>query len=51
MTLSIVTMLVAVAVIGHLMAFFWAYIERYEVDLSRDKIFALPIKDPQVRRN
>ena len=50
MTLSTTTMLVAVAIIGHLMAFFWAYVERYEVDLSRDKIFALPIKDPQVRR-
>ncbi|MEP1431038.1 MAG: sterol desaturase family protein [Rhizobiaceae bacterium] len=32
------------------MALFWLCVEEYEVDLSRDRIYALPIKDPQVRR-
>ncbi|MEX3017545.1 sterol desaturase family protein [Gymnodinialimonas hymeniacidonis] len=39
-----------VAVIGHLMALFWLCVEEYEVDLSRDQIYDLTIKDPQVRR-
>ena len=39
-----------IAVIGHLMALFWLCVEDYEVDLSRDRIYDLPIKDPQVRR-
>lgn len=39
-----------VAVIGHLMALFWLCVEDYEVDLSRDRIYDLPIRDPQVRR-
>jgi sterol desaturase/sphingolipid hydroxylase (fatty acid hydroxylase superfamily) len=43
-------MLCLVAVIGHLMALFWLCVEDYEVDLSRDRIYDLPIKDPQVRR-
>ncbi|WP_306140858.1 sterol desaturase family protein [Roseibium sp. MMSF_3412] len=43
-------MLCLIAVIGHLMALFWLSVEDYEVDLSRDRIYNLPIKDPQVRR-
>ena len=43
-------MLCLIAVIGHLMALFWLCVEDYEVDLSRDRIYSLPIKDPQVRR-
>ncbi|QDG78138.1 sterol desaturase family protein [Labrenzia sp. PHM005] len=43
-------MLCLIAVIGHLMALFWLCVEDYEVDLSRDRIYDLPIKDPQVRR-
>ncbi len=39
-----------VAVIGHLMALFWLCVEEYEVDLKRQKIYELPIRDPQVRR-
>ncbi len=39
-----------VALIGHLMALFWLCVENYDVDLSRQKIYDLPIKDPQVRR-
>lgn len=39
-----------VAVIGHLMALFWLCVEDYEVDLSRDQIYRLEIKDAQVRR-
>lgn len=43
-------LLASVAVLGHVMAVFWMSVEKYEVDLSRDKIYDLPIKDPQVRR-
>jgi len=32
------------------MALFWLSVEDYDVDLSRDRIYDLPIKDPQVRR-
>ncbi len=39
-----------IAVIGHLMALFWLCVEDYEVDLKRSKIYELPIRDPQVRR-
>lgn len=50
MTPAETAILCLVAVIGHLMALFWLCVEEYEVDLSRDKIYDLPIKDPQVRR-
>lgn len=50
MTAGEATILCAVAVIGHLMALFWLCVEDYDVDLSRDRIYDLPIKDPQVRR-
>ena len=50
MTALEAVMLCLVAVIGHLMALFWLCVEEYEVDLSRDQIYDLPIKDPQVRR-
>ncbi len=50
MTALEATVLCLVAVIGHLMALFWLCVEEYEVDLSRDRIYDLPIKDPQVRR-
>ncbi|GAB5448909.1 sterol desaturase family protein [Gymnodinialimonas sp.] len=50
MTAGEAAILCVVAVIGHLMALFWLCVEDYEVDLSRDQIYDLPIKDPQVRR-
>ncbi|MEM9059100.1 MAG: sterol desaturase family protein [Pseudomonadota bacterium] len=50
MTATEAAVLCVVAVIGHLMALFWLCVEEYEVDLSRDRIYDLPIKDPQVRR-
>ncbi|HID68597.1 MAG TPA: sterol desaturase family protein [Roseibacterium sp.] len=50
MTASETAILCLVAVIGHLMALFWLCVEDYDVDLSRDRIYDLPIKDPQVRR-
>ncbi|MBL4628876.1 MAG: sterol desaturase family protein [Roseicyclus sp.] len=50
MTASEAAILCLVAVIGHLMALFWLSVEDYDVDLSRDRIYDLPIKDPQVRR-
>ncbi|OAN69185.1 hypothetical protein A8B78_04895 [Jannaschia sp. EhC01] len=50
MTAGEAAILCVVAVIGHLMALFWLCVEDYEVDLSRDQIYDLPIKDAQVRR-
>ncbi len=50
MTALEAAVLCLVAVIGHLMALFWLCVEEYEVDLSRDQIYDLQIKDPQVRR-
>ena len=50
MTAGEAAVLFLVAVVGHLMALFWLVVEEYEVDLSRDKIYDLPVKDPQVRR-
>lgn len=50
MTAMEAAILCLVAVIGHLMALFWLCVEEYDVDLSRDRIYDLPIKDPQVRR-
>lgn len=50
MTAGETAILCLVAVIGHLMALFWLCVEDYDVDLSRDRIYDLPIKDPQVRR-
>lgn len=50
MTAGETAIICLVAVIGHLMALFWLCVEEYEVDLSRDRIYDLPIKDPQVRR-
>lgn len=50
MTAGEAAILCVVAVIGHLMALFWLCVEDYDVDLSRDRIYDLPIKDPQVRR-
>lgn len=50
MTACEAAILLFVAVVGHLMALFWLVVEEYDVDLSRDKIYELPIKDPQVRR-
>lgn len=45
-----ILILFLVAVVGHAMAVFWYSVEEYEVDLSRDRIYDLPVKDPQVRR-
>lgn len=50
MTAAETAILCLIAVIGHLMALFWLCVEDYDVDLSRDRIYDLPIKDPQVRR-
>lgn len=50
MTAGEAAILCVVAVIGHLMALLWPCVEDYDVDLSRDRIYDLPIKDPQVRR-
>jgi sterol desaturase/sphingolipid hydroxylase (fatty acid hydroxylase superfamily) len=50
MTGAEAAILCAVATIGHLMALFWLCVDDFEVDLSRNRIYDLPIKDPQVRR-
>lgn len=50
MTAAETAILCLVAVVGHLMALFWLTVEEYEVDLSRERIYDLPIKHPQVRR-
>ena len=50
MTAGEAAILCAVATVGHLMALFWLCVDEYEVDLTRARIYDLPIKDPQVRR-
>lgn len=42
--------LVLVAVIGHLMALFWLCAESYDIDLGRDRIYALETSKTQIRR-
>lgn len=48
-TLELVLLLV-VATIGHVMALFWLSVEKFEIDMARVRIYDLPTKNPQLRR-
>lgn len=48
-TLELVLLLV-VATIGHVMALVWLSVEKFEIDMARVKIYDLPTKNPQLRR-